>query len=260
VIDNRAGAGGNIGAELAARAAPDGYTLMLGTNTHAINMSLYASPGYDLQKDFAPVALATNAPMVLLVPAALPAKTLKEFIALAKAQPNKLNYGSGGSGSSPHVITELFKSMAGIQLTHVAYKGVAQATTDLIAGQIQMQFNSSSTALTQIQAGRLRGLAISTATRSAHAPGIPTIAESGVPGFDASIWQGIFTMARTPPQIVTRLNREVVGALATTEVKEQMATAGVDTTPSTPAQLAAYVRDEIARWAQVIKTSGARVE
>ncbi len=260
VIDNRAGAGGNIGAELAARAAPDGYTLMLGTNTHAINMSLYAKPGYDLQKDFAPIALATSAPMVLLVPVSLPAKTLKEFIALAKAQPSKLNYGSGGSGSSPHVIGELLKSMAGIQLTHVAYKGVAQATTDLIAGQIQMLFNSTSTALTQIQAGRLRGLAISTATRSTHAPGIPTLAESGVPGFDASIWQGIFTMARTPPEIVTRLNREIVAALGASEVKEQMTTAGVDTQPSTPAQLAAYVRDEIARWAQVIKAAGAKVD
>jgi tripartite-type tricarboxylate transporter receptor subunit TctC len=260
VIDNRAGAGGNIGAELASRAPADGYTIMLGTNTHAINMSLYAKPGYDLQKDFAPIALATSAPMVLLVPASLPAKSLKEFIVLAKAQPNKLNYGSGGSGSSPHVIGELLKSMAGIQLTHVAYKGVAQATTDLIAGQIQMLFNSTSTALTQIQAGRLRGLAISTATRSAHAPGIPTLAESGVPGFDASIWQGIFTMARTPPDLVTRLNREIVTALAASEVKEQMTTAGVDTKPSTPAQLAAYVRDEIARWAQVIKASGAKVD
>jgi tripartite-type tricarboxylate transporter receptor subunit TctC len=260
VIDNRAGAGGNVGAELAARAASDGYTLMLGTNTHAINMSLYVKPGYDLQKDFAPIALATSAPMVLLVPVSLPAKTLKEFIALAKAQPNKLNYGSGGSGSSPHVIAELLKSMAGIQLTHVAYKGVAQATTDLIAGQIQMLFNSTSTALTQIQAGRLRGLAISTATRSTHAPGIPTLAESGVPGFDASIWQGIFTMARTSPETVARLNREVVTALGANEVKEQMTTAGVDTQPSTPAQLAAYVRDEIARWAQVIKASGAKVD
>ena len=260
VIDNRAGAGGNIGAELAARAAPDGYTLMLGTNTHAINMSLYSRPGYDLQKDFAPIALVTSAPMVLLVPVSLPAKTLKEFIALAKAQPNKLNYGSGGSGSSPHVIAELFKSMAGIQLTHVAYKGVAQATTDLIAGQIQMLFNSSSTALTHIQAGRLRALAISTAARSAHAPGIPTLAESGVPGFDASIWQAVFTPARTPPDIVTRLNREIVTALGAAEVREQLANAGVDTQPSTPAQLAAYVRDEIARWAQVIKATGAKVD
>ncbi len=260
VIDNRPGAGGNIGAELAARAAPDGHTVMLGTNTHAINMSLYARPGYDLQRDFAPVALATSAPMVLLVPASLPAKTVKELIALARAQPNKLNYGSGGNGSSPHVITELFKSMAGIQLTHVAYKGVAQATTDLIAGQIQVMFNSTSTALAQIQAGRLRGLAISTAARSLHAPGMPTLAESGVPGFDASIWQGVFTMARTPPDVVTRLNREIVAALGSGEVREQMSVAGVDTQPSSPAQLASYVRDEIARWAQVIKASGAKVD
>ncbi len=260
VIDNRAGAGGNVGAELAARAAPDGHTLMLGTNTHAINMSLYAKPGYDLQKDFTPVALATSAPMVLLVPASLPAKTLKDFIALARAQPNKLNYGSGGSGSSPHVLSEMFKSMAGIQLTHVAYKGVAQATTDLIAGQIQMLFNSTSTALAHIQAGRLRGLAISTAKRSTHAPGMPTIAESGVPGFDASIWQGVFTMTRTPPEIVARLNREITGALGGSGVKEQMTAAGVDTQPSTPEQFAAYVREEIARWALVIKTSGAKVD
>jgi tripartite-type tricarboxylate transporter receptor subunit TctC len=260
VIDNRGGAGGNIGAELAARTAPDGYTIMLGTNTHAINMSLYAKPGYDLQKDFTPIALTTSAPMVLIVHPSLPVKTVKEFIALAKANPNKLNYASGGSGSSAHVITELFKSMAGVQLTHVAYKGVAQATTDLIAGQIQLSFNSTSNALTHMQAGRVRGLAISTAARSVAAPGLPTMAESGLPGFDASIWQGIFVPARTSQDIIVRLNREITGALGTSEVKDQLAAQGIDALSSSPEQFAAFIRAEIAKWAQVIKVSGAKVD
>ena len=260
VIDNRGGAGGNIGAELAARAAPDGYNIMLGTNTHVINMSLFAKLPYDIQRDFAPITLATSAPMVLMVHPSLPAKTVKEFIALAKAHPNKLNYATGGSGSSAHVITELFKSMAGVQLTHVAYKGVAQATTDLIAGQIQMSFNSTSTALAHMQAGRVRALAISTAARSSAAPGLPTIAESGLPGFDASIWQGVFAPARTPTDIVARLNREIVAALNAGDVKEQLRAQGLDTLPSTPEQFAAFIKVEIAKWAQVIKVSGAKVD
>ncbi len=260
VIDNRGGAGGNIGAELAARAAPDGYSIMLGTNTHVINMSLFAKLGYDIQRDFAPISLATSAPMVLILHPSLPAKTVKEFIALAKANPTKLNFGTGGSGSSAHVITELFKSMAGVQLTHVAYKGVAQATTDLIAGQIQVQFNSTSTALAHMQAGRVRALAVSTAARSSAAPGLPTIAESGLPGFDASIWQGVFAPAKTPADIVARLNREIVAVLGAADVKEQLRVQGLDTLPSTPEQFGTYVREEITKWAKVIKVSGAKAE
>lgn len=260
VIDNRGGAGGNIGAELAARAAPDGYTLMLGTNTHVINMSLFSKLPYDIQRDFAPVTLTTSAPMVLIVPPSLPAKTVQEFIALARAHPKKLNFASGGSGSSAHVISELFASMAGVQFTHVAYKGVAQATTDLIAGQIQMSFNSTATALVHMQAGRVRGLGISTATRSSAAPGLPTIAESGLPGFDASIWQGVFTPARTPLQIIMRLNREIVAVLGANDVKEQLRVQGLDTLPSTPDAFADFIRVEIAKWAKVIKVSGAKVD
>lgn len=260
VIDNRGGAGGNIGAELAARAAPDGYTFMLGTNTHVINMSLFSKLPYDIQRDFAPVTLTTSAPMVLIVHPSLPAKTVKEFIALARAHPKKLNFASGGSGSSAHVISELFASMAGVQLTHVAYKGAAQATTDLIAGQIQMSFNSSATALAHMRAGRVRGLGISTAMRSSAAPGLPTIAESGLPGFDASIWQGVFTPARTPLEIIVRLNRELVAVLGANDVKEQLRVQGLDALPSTPDAFADFIRVEIAKWAKVIKVSGAKVD
>ncbi len=260
VIDNRGGAGGNIGAELAARAAPDGYSIMLGTNTHVINMSLFPKLGYDIQRDFAPVSRTTSAPMVLIIHPSLPAKSIRELIALAKAHPNKLNYATGGSGSSAHVITELFRSMAGVQLTHVAYKGVAQGTTDLIAGQIQMQFNSPATALAHMQAGRVRALGISTAARSSAAPGLPTIAESGLPGFDASIWQGVFVPARTPADMIARLNREFVAVLNAADIKEQLRVQGLDSLPSTPEQFGAFVREEIAKWAKVIKISGAKAE
>lgn len=260
VIDNRAGAGGNVGAEIAAHAPPDGHTIVLGTNTHVINMSLYAKPGYDLMKDFAPIALVSSAPMVLIVHPSLPVKGVKDLVAHAKRMPGKLNYATGGNGSSAHVITELFASMAGIELTHVAYKGAAQATTDLISGQIQIMFNATATALAHMQAGRVRGLAISTAARSPLAPGLPTVAESGLPGFEASIWQGLLAPAGTPPAIVSRLHAEVAGVLGRSETKDQLTAQGVDAMPATPAEFAAYIRAEMAKWGRVVKASGARVE
>ncbi len=260
VIDNRAGAGGNLGAEIAAHAPPDGHTIVLGTNTHAINMSLYAKPGYDLIRDFAPIGLVSSAPMVLIVHPSLPVKSVKDLIAHAKRMPSKLNYATGGNGSSAHVITELFASLSGVELTHVAYKGAAQATTDLISGQVQVMFNATATALAHMQAGRVRGLAISTAARSPLAPGLPTVAESGLPGFEASIWQGLLAPARTPPAIVGRLHAEVTGVLGRAETKEQLGSQGVDAMPSTPSEFAVYIRAEIAKWSKVVRSSGARVE
>jgi tripartite-type tricarboxylate transporter receptor subunit TctC len=260
VIDNRGGAGGNIGAELAAKAPPDGYNIVLGTNTHAINMSLYSKPGYDLVKDFAPISLVSSAPMVLMVHPSLPVKTVRELIALAKSRPGKLNYGSGGSGSSPHIIMELLKTQAGIDLVHVPYKGVAQSTTDLMAGNIQVMFNATSTALEHIRAKRVKGLAISSSKRSPLAPDLPTIAESGLPGFEAIIWQGVLAPAGTSNAIVEKLNREIAGALASAEVNKQFFVAGVLPMPSTPREFQSYIQSEITKWAKVVKASGAKVD
>jgi tripartite-type tricarboxylate transporter receptor subunit TctC len=260
VVDNRAGAGGNIGAELAARAPADGHTIMLVTNTHAINMTLYARPGYDLLKDFAPITPVTTSPMVLIVYPGVPAKTLKELIALARASPGKYNYGMGGSGSSAHVITELLKSMTGINVVMVAYKGVAQATTDLIAGQIHLMFNSSATAVPHMQAGRVRGIALSSMQRSPLVPGVPTIAESGVPGFDASIWQGVMSPASVPRGIVARLHRDITGVLSAQETRDAFTAAGVEAISSTQEQFATYIGVEIAKWSKVVKAAGAKQE
>ena len=260
VIDNKAGSGGNIGAEIAARAAPDGYTIVLGTNTHAINMSLYARTGYDLTRDFAAVSLISSAPLVLIVHPSVPAKSVRELIALARGAPGQLNYGTGGSGSSAHITTELFKTLAGINIVHVPYKGVTQATTDLIAGQLQVMFNATSTALEYVRAKRVRAIGISSAQRSPLAPDIVTIAESGLPGFDSIIWQGVLAPAGTPTAIIERLNREIAGVLGTPEVKNQFIAQGVLPMPSTPGHLQSYMKTEIAKWAKVVASSGARVD
>ena len=260
IVDNRAGAGGNIGAELAARAPADGYAIVLGTNTHAINMSLYAKPGYDLVKDFAPISLVSSAPLVLMVHPSVPAKNVRELIALAKASPGKLNYGTGGSGSSAHIATELLKTQTGVDLVHVPYKGVAQATTDLIAGQVQVMFNATSTALDHMRSKRVRGIAISSAKRSPLAPDLPTVAESGVPGYEAVIWQGVLAPAATPKTIVDRLHGEIVKALASNEVQKQFDSAGVVPISSTPAEFHAYLTSETAKWGRVVKAAGAKVD
>lgn len=259
-IDNRAGVGGNLGAEMAARAAPDGYTLFLGTNTHAINMSLYEKPGFDFAKDFTPISLVSSAPLVLITHPAVEARSTPELISLAKSRPGALNYATGGSGSSAHIIMELFKTTAGVDIVHVPYKGVAQAATDLIAGQVQVMFNSTSTAMDQVRAGRVKALGVSSAQRTPLAPGVPTIAEAGFPGFEATIWQGIFVPTGTPAPIVDRLHRELALLLTSEDVKKQMFQQGVVPTGSTPSQFQTFVKSEVAKWGKVVKASGAKVD
>jgi tripartite-type tricarboxylate transporter receptor subunit TctC len=260
IVDNRGGAGGNIGAEYAAKRPADGYTIMLGTNTHAINMSLYARVNYDFARDFAPISLMSSAPLVLIVNPSLPARSVKELIAWSKANPGKLNYGSGGSGSSGHIAAELFKTMSGADMVHVPYKAVAQYMTDLIAGQLQVAFNASTTSVAMAASGKVIALGVTSPKRSELAPGIPTVAEMGVPGYDFTIWQGILAPAGTPNVIINKLNKDLVTLLGTPELKEQLKKQGADSSPSTPEAFGAYIRSEIPKWAKVVKASGAVVE
>jgi len=260
LVDNRGGAGGNIGAEAAAKAPADGYTLMLGTNTHAINMSLYAKVNYDFARDFSPISLISSAPLALIVHPAVPFKSVGELVAHARANPGKLNYGSGGSGSSGHIAAELFKSLAGVDIVHVPYKAVAQYVTDLIGGQLQLAFNATSTSVAMAASGKVRSLGLTSLKRSALAPGMQTIAESGLPGYEFVIWQGILAPAKTPAAIITRLNRDLITLLATAEIHEQFKAQGVDSMSSTPEEFGAYIKSEIPKWAKVVKASGAVVE
>jgi tripartite-type tricarboxylate transporter receptor subunit TctC len=260
IVDNRAGAGGNIGAEYAARQAPDGYTIMLGTNTHAINMSLYAKVNYDFARDFAPISMITSAPLVLIIHPSVPARSVKELIAYSRANPGKLNYGSGGSGSSGHIAAELFKTMSGADMVHVPYKAVAQYMSDLVGGQVQVAFNASTTSVAMAASNKVIALGVTSAKRSELAPGMPTVAEMGVAGYDATIWQGILAPAGAPGAIINKLNRDIVTLLGLPEVKEQFKKQGADAAPSTPEEFGAYIRSEIPKWAKVVKASGAVVE
>ena len=262
VVTNRGGAGGNVGADAVAKAQPDGYTLLVGTiGTHAINSSLYASMPFDPIKDFAPVSLMLTNQLVLLVHPGVPARNVPDLIAYSKSGKAKLFFGSAGNGSSHHLSGELLKARAGLEMTHVPYKGSGPAVIDLMAGTIQVMFSDIAGALPHIRAGKVIPLAVGGAKRSALMPDTPTIAEAAkLPGFDVSAWMGIFAPAGTPPAIVAQLNGALNKLLATSEIRERFAGLGAEPLGSTPEEFAAHIRSETAKWSQLVKATGARSE
>ena len=261
VIDNVPGAGGNIGAGVVARAAPDGYTILMGAvATHAINPTLYSTIPYNAEKDFLAVTQVASTPNVLVVNNAIEANSVAEFIKLAKSKPGKLNFGSGSTGSAGHLAGELFKTMAGVDMAHIPYKGAAGAMQDLIGGRVDLMFDNLASSLSQVKGGRVRALAVTTSKRTKLAPELPTIAESGLPGFDISTWFGIFVPAGTPRPVVDRLHAEFTRALAAPDVREKMLALGAEPVGSTPEQFTAYVKAEAAKYAKLVRTSGARVD
>ena len=260
VVDNRGGAGGSIGTEIVARSAADGYTLLTGhIGTHAINVSLYPKLGYDPVKDFAPVSLMATLPLGLFVNVSVPVKSVVDLVSLAKARPGAVNFASAGSGGPTHMAGEMLKAMAQVDIVHVPYKGNAAALGDLVAGRVQMMFSNLLTAMPHAKAGKLRAIAVSSGKRSAQAPDLPTVAESGVPGYDLTPWYGLFAPFGTPRAIVTRLHRETDRILNAPDVRERFRLQGVDLVTSTPEEFAALIQREIPKWREVVKKSGARV-
>ena len=261
VIDNRAGANGSIGCELAAKSPADGYTLLIGNMTPiAANPSLYKKLGYDSVRDFSGVSLVAAGPNVLVVNPALPVKSVQELIAYAKANPGKLNFGSGGAGSPAHLGGEMFKTLTGVVITHVPYKGTVLAVNDLIAGQVQLVFSDAPPAMPHVKSGKLRALAVTGAKRTPLLPELPTVSEAGVPGFELDNWWGILVPAKTPKHIINRINAQIVRIMQTADVKERFANFGVEAIRSTPAEFDAYIKSEYAKLARIIQASGARVD
>ncbi|AZG10384.1 tripartite tricarboxylate transporter substrate binding protein [Pigmentiphaga sp. H8] len=260
VVENKPGAGSNIGAELVARAKPDGYTLYMVAVTSTINQTLYKNLSFDIVKDFAPIALVIKVPNILVVNPSLPVKNVKELVAYVKAHPDKLSYASSGSGTSIHMAGELFKLRAGVDIPHIPYKGSAPALTDLIGNQVQLMFDNMPSAWPHVQAGKLRALAVTTAERSATAPDLPTMMESGYDKFDVSSWFGLIAPKGTPPDVIAKVNASVQKALAKPDVQQRFKDLGAVTAKTTPEQFGAFIKDEVDTWATVVKASGAKVE
>ena len=261
VVENRPGAGGTIGNEITAKSAPDGYTLLLATaGQMVINQNLYPNSGQDPIRDLAPITLFATSPLMLVTHPSVPAHSVRELIALAKAAPNRLNHGSGGGGSPAHLAAELFKAMTGIQMTHVPFKGVAPSVTAVIAGQIDVTFASIAAVLPQVKAQRLRALAVTTPRRSQIVPDLPTIAEAGVPGYEVTTWFGLFGPAALPKDIIAKLNGEVTRILGLADVRERLYNDGAEPGNLTTEEFSAFIRADAARWAKVIKTAGIKAD
>lgn len=260
IVDNRPGGGTTIGTNLAAKSAPDGYTLLIVSFAFAVNPALFASLPYDTAKDFSPILLAASTPNLLVVNPELPVKSVKELIALAKSKPGKLNYASAGNGSSNHLSMELFKSLTGVDVVHIPYKGSAPAVTDLIGGQVDLMFDNVPNVLAQVKTGKLRALAVSSKERSPFVKDLSTVAEAGVPGFDVSVWFGVVAPAGTPQPVIAKLNAEINGILKLPEIRQSFNSQGVETAGGTPAEFAAFIAAQTTKWAKVVKDSGAKAE
>lgn len=260
VVDNRPGASGIVGTEIVSKAQPDGYTVLIMSVPFTANASLYKKLPYDAEKDFTPVTLVAYVPLILVVHPSVPVKSLNELVAFAKARPGQINFGSGGPGSTPHLAGELLKSMAGIEMTHVPYKGGAPALADLTAGQIQLMLENIPGTLPLVKAGKLRVLAVSSKTRSLLAPDVPTLDEAGVKGYEIIGWNGIFVPAKTPRPIVDKLHSEIAKVLALTDVKERLAAMGAQGVGNTPEQFADFIKTETAKWAKVVKKAGIKLD
>ena len=260
IIDNRPGGGTNIGAEIAAKAPPDGYTVLMGNVSHAINVTLYSRLNYDLVKDFAPISLLASTPNILVVHPSVPVKSVKELIALARARPGQLDYASSGSGSSAHLAAELFDNMAGVKMNHIPYKGGGPAVVALVGGQCSVGFATTPSVISHVKSGRMRGLAVTSAERSSSTPELPTISEAGVAGYEAGTWYGVLVPTGTSREIVARLHAESVKLLKLPDVKTRLDTAGFEPIGNTPEQFGTYIRTEIEKWGKVVKTSGARAD
>ena len=261
IVENKPGAGGGVGAAETAKAAPDGYTIMGGTiSTHAINATLYSKLSYDPVKDFIPITLIARVPNMLVINNDIPAKNVAELVALMKANPGKWSFASSGNGTSQHLSGELFKGMAGVDMQHIPYKGSPPALTDVMGGQVNMTFDNITTAWVLAKGGKLRAIAVTTAQRSPIAPDVPTLAESGLPGYEIGSWQGVFAPAGTPPDVVKRLNAEIVKIINTPDVQKKLLDLGAEPVANSSEEFTAFVKTEVVKWGEVVKKSGARVD